>query len=50
MNDKELRDYIDNFYFELKDNYERYGIEELYNSDVKEDEGGKFVIIDEDGE
>ena len=50
MNDKELRDYIDNFYFQLKDNYERYRIEELYNSDVKEDEGGKFVIIDEDGE
>lgn len=50
MNGKELRDYIDNLYFELKDNYERYGIEELCNSDIKEDVGGKFVIINEDGE
>ena len=50
MTDEELRNYIDTSYFELKDNYEKYGIEELYNSDIKEDERGKFVILNEQGE
>ena len=50
MNNKELRDYIDNCFFELQDNYEKYGIEDLYNFQIEEDEEGKYIVIDEDGE
>lgn len=51
MTDKEFRNYIDTSYFELKDNHERYGIEELYNSDIKEDERRKCVVLNnEEGE
>ena len=50
MDDKELRDFIDNCYFELHDNYERYGIEDLYNFQIKEDEEGKYIVFDVDGE
>ena len=28
---------------------ERYGIKNLYNSLIQEDEGGKFILEDEDG-
>ena len=50
MTDKELRDFINNCFFELNDNYERYGIEDLYNFQIEEDEEGKYIVIDEDGE
>ena len=48
MNDKELRDFIDNCFFELKDNYERFGIEDLYNFQIEEDEEGKYIIVRND--
>ena len=49
MIDKEVRNYIDNDYFELKDNQERYGIEELHNFYIKEGEGVTYIIITEYG-
>ena len=48
MNDKELRDYIDNCFFELQDNYEKYGIEDLYNFQIEEDEEGKYINVYDD--
>ena len=33
-----------------EDNYEKYGIDDLFNSDIKEDEGGKYIIMNEMGE
>ena len=50
MNDKELIDFIDNCFFELRDNYKRYGIENLYNFQIEEDEEGKYILVDENGE
>ena len=50
MTDEQLGKFIDNYYFELKDSYERYGIEELYNFEIKSDDKGKYIIINEDGE
>ena len=48
MTDQDLINYFDNIYFELKDNYERYDIEDLYNSDIKEDQKGKYHVFDTD--
>ena len=48
MTDNELRNYIDNNYFEETDNYERYGLE-FMNKEVEETEDGrKYVIYDYD--
>ena len=48
MSDKELSYYIDNIYFELKDNKEKYDIEDLYNFEIREDEKGKYRVFDID--
>ena len=47
MDDEELRNFIDNEFFELQDNYERYGIKDLLNSEIKEDEKEKYFIVEE---
>ena len=48
MNDNELSYYIDDIYFELKDNKEKYDLEDLYNSEIKEDEKGRYRVFDTD--
>ena len=48
FSEKDLINYIDNDYFELKDNYERYDIEDLYNFEIKEDKKGKYFVFDTD--
>ena len=45
MTDQDLINYIDNYYLEMKDNYERYDIEYIfYNYEIKEDKKGKYIV------
>ena len=48
MTDNELRNYIDNNYFEETDNYERYGLEFMNNEVEETEDGRKYVIYDYD--